>query len=568
MHNRHLSFKKSFLFLGAALLAMPSTAMAQQIASEWAPLDDSEASAPVASEAAPARRQRGSGPRVDVTPYIEAQQILLADLNNGDVLTYSTVAVGVDTSISTRRAEAQLNVRYERVIGYDDDVDSADNISGIARGSLQVARGLSLEAGAIASRSRIDGRGSGSQQILANSDNVSQVYSVYAGPTLATKVGDLSVNAAYRVGYTALESKEAGTLPAGQAPLDLFDDSVSHFASASVGMQPGALPFGWAVGAGYAREDGSQLDTRFEGKYVRGDLTVPISSGLALVGGIGYEDVSVSERGGLLDVNGVPLVDNRGRLVTDPNSPRLNAYESDGIIWDVGVLWRPSNRTSFEARYGSRYGSDTYYGSLSYQPNENLGLNVSVYDSVSGFGGALNEALSDLPTSFRSSRNPFTGDLNSCAFSRSGGACLNNTLRTGSSAAFRARGVSASIVSQSGPWSSGIAAGYDRRKFLVSGLGAQANLAGVIDENYYIVGFLGRELDRQSRIETNVYGTYNDPGFALAPDGYGTGANAAYYRQLWRGLSASAAVGIDSYKQEDLDSEVTASALLGLRYSF
>ena len=75
-------------------------------------------------------------------------------------------------------------------------------------------------------------------------------------------------------------------------------------------------------------------------------------------------------------------------------------------------------------------------------------------------------------------------------------------------------------------------------------------------------------LDRRTRFESNVYASYFDPGFAGAGDVLQTGANAALYRQIIRGLSASAAVGLDSYNQEDFDSEMTASALLGLRYSF
>ena len=80
------------------------------------------------------------------------------------------------------------------------------------------------------------------------------------------------------------------------------------------------------------------------------------------------------------DVNGNPVVGSDGRLVTDPNSPRLIAYQQDGLIWDAGVLWRPSPRTSVEARYGRRYGTDTYLGSLSYQPGRDWAVNVSVYD--------------------------------------------------------------------------------------------------------------------------------------------------------------------------------------------
>ena len=82
------------------------------------------------------------------------------------------------------------------------------------------------------------------------------------------------------------------------------------------------------------------------------------------------------------------------------------------------------------------------------------------------------------------------------------------------------------------------------------------------------MAYLGTDLDRRTRFETNVYASYNDPGFAGAGDVLSAGANAALYRQIIRGFSASAAVGLDSYKQEDFDSELTASALLGLRYSF
>ena len=569
MHNRTLPMIKAVLFAGVATFCVAAPASAQQIASDWAPFDDGATSVPAPeAEAAPARSGR-ERPRVDVTPYIEAQQVLLADISGGgEVLTYSTLAVGVDASVQTSRAEAQVSVRYERVFGYDDGIASSDTVSGLARGAVKVARGLSIEAGGIATRSTVDGRGQSSTSFFPTSDNVTQVYSVYAGPTYSGQVGDLAFNAAYRAGYTKIESSDAGALPPGQQPIDIFDDSISQSAAVSVGMQPGALPVGWSVGAGWDREDASQLDQRFDSKYVRADVTVPVTSTFAVVGGVGYEDVKISERDAVRDAGGIPVVGADGRLVTDKSSPRLTAWESDGLIWDAGVMWRPSSRTALEARYGRRYDSDTYTGSFSYTPNANTGVNISVYDTVNGFGNALNDSLATLPTQFRNSRNPLTGDLNNCAFSSGGGLCMNNALRTASSASFRQRGVSASIATSKGGWDSGLAVGYDRRKFIASGLGAQAGLDGVIDENYWIVGSLGRELGRTARFESSIYGNYNDPGLSLAGDSYGFGANAGYYKQLWRGLSASAAVGVDSFKQEDFDSEVTASALLGLRYSF
>lgn len=568
MPSRNLAKTSLLLLSAASLIGLSAPVHAQSLESGWSPMDDA-APAAAAEAPAPKKAKRGDRARVEVTPYIEAQQVLLVDLDDGgDVLTYSTIAAGIDAAISTRRAEAQVNVRYERLIGYDRDVEDQDNISGLARGSVALTRNLSIEAGGIATRSRIDNRAGAPGTILGNQDNVTQVYSVYTGPTFAAKVGELSVNAAYRAGYTKVEANDTGPLPPGQLPTDLFDDSISHSAAASVGMQPGDLPFGWAVSAGWDREDGSQLDQRFDSKYARADVTVPVSPTLALVGGVGYEDVRVSERDALRDASGNPVVTPRGRLVTDPASPRLTAYQSDGLIWDAGVLWRPSNRTSLEARYGRRYGTDTYIGSFSYQPNERLAANISVYDTVTGFGSSLGRSLNALPTQFSSFRNPLSGDIGSCAFGAAGASCFNNALGSLRSAAFRSRGVSASVVTNSAGWESGLAVGYNQQKFLTSPLGAQAQLDGLVDENYYVVGFLGRDLDRRSRFETNVYGNWIDPGFSLSPDVYNVGANAAYYRQIWRGLSATAALGIDSVKQEDVGSDVTASALLGLRYSF
>jgi hypothetical protein len=569
----HKTVLKTILMAGMAFPSLP--AMAQQIDSEWSPVDDAYGAGEEAipQEVAPVKKRgRGSkreGPRVEVVPYLEVQQVLVANLKDGgDVLTYSTVAAGVDASIATRRAEAQVSLRYERLIGYDNGVDDQDTITGLARGSVALTRNFSLEAGGVAARTRVDGRGAAPTNLVGNPDNVTQVYSVYGGPTFAAQTGELSVNAAYRAGYTKVESEDVVVLPTGQQRFDQFDDSVAQLATASVGMQPGTLPFGWAVSGSWEREDASQLDARFDGKYARADVTVPVTPTLALVGGVGYEDIEISERDALRDVNGNPVVGSNGRLVTDKNSPRLIAYQQDGLIWDAGVLWRPSPRTSVEARYGRRYGTDTYIGNLTYQPGRDWAVNVLVYDQVTGFGGLINDSLASLPTQFRSSRNPLSGDINGCAFGQTGGFCFNDALQNASSAAFRQRGVTASFSGTNGGWDSGFAVGYNQRKFIASQLGAQAQVDGLKDDNYFAVAYLGTNFDRLTRFESNVYVSYFDPGFAGAPDTLATGANAALYRQIIRGLSASAAVGLDSYKQEDFDSELTASALLGLRYSF
>jgi len=91
---------------------------------------------------------------------------------------------------------------------------------------------------------------------------------------------------------------------------------------------------------------------------------------------------------------------------------------------------------------------------------------------------------------------------------------------------------------------------------------------GLVDENYYANLSIGRQLDTYSSFDANIYANLLDSGFANAPNVLGLGANAAYYRQILPGLQGTAAVGLDSFEQDGFDSEITASALLGLRYDF
>lgn len=511
-----------------------------------------------------------AGKRVDVSPYLEMDQVFIADLKGGsdDVLTYSSVAVGIDTSVQTREAEAQVNLRYEHHFSWDDDLGDQDVVSGLARGRVNLVRdALSLEGGAIATRARTNGLGGANGTLVG--DNVSQIYSLYAGPTLATNAGALSVNAAYRLGYSRVESDTDVTTPAGVQNLGGFDDSVNHSAQVSVGMQPGELPVGWSVSGGYDREDASQLDQRYEGKYARADVTVPVSGYVALVGGVGYEDIKISQRDVLLDTGGNPVVDNDGRFVTDKSSPRQLTYDQDGFIWDAGVMWRPSRRTSLEVHVGRRYGSMTYTGALSYQPNSRTALQVAVYDGISSFGRQINDNLASLPTSFTVASNPFSGDFSGCAFgTESGGVCFNDTLQAISAANFRHRGIAAQLSSHSGRWDYGLALGYSRRKFIAPSTGIFAGVNGTLDENYYVNLFAGRRLDEKSGIDVNLYGNYFDSSVTGTIDVANMGLYTSYYRNFTSRLRGTAALGIDSIDADGLESSVSGLAQLGLRYQF
>lgn len=561
------------LLLAGCALAVPLSAQAQSIS--YGDVLGSDAAPEGGSGDALVERGH-SGRKVKITPYIEAQQVAFAELSPGnDVVTYSVLAAGVDAGIGGRNNQASVSVRYERRIGWGEARDS-DALSGVARASLAVVpQALKIEAGALAARSSVEGNGAAIGNGPGFGDNVTQVYSVYAGPQVATNLGAVALTGSYRLGYTRIESPDVVPAIAGQPPIDLFDESVTHNAGVRAGVRPGdVLPIGLGVGAGYNREDISNLDQRVEDRSVRADATLPVGQALQLVGGAGYEKVQVSSRDAVRDpVTGAPVLGADGRFVTDKAAPRLISYNADGLIWDAGVIWRPSRRTALEAHVGRRYGSTSYYGSFAYAPDARTSLNLSVYDAINGIGGQLNNALSNLPTEFEAVRNPFNGSIAGCV--ASGGSvasgqspCLSSALGSVRSAVFRSRGVMASYAVTGSRFQTGIGMGYDRRKFIAAPGTVLAAANGVLDENFWVAAYLNGRIDRSSGFATTVYGNLYQSGDALAGDITAIGATAAYYRQLTSKLTATAAVGVDGVKRENLEDAWSGQAMVGVRYSF
>lgn len=556
-----------------AVLALPGAGLAQT-------MDYGNVAGAGGGDAPRAEKTRdGSGrggrsrarPRTEVTPYIEAGQIVTAELSPGDeLLTYSLVAAGVDAVVGGRNNAGSVSLRYERRFGWGKAEDS-DTVSGIARGYATVLPGVRIEAGGLAARTRVEADGSSVLSPFADdNDAVTQVYSAYAGPSVTTHAGDVAISANYRIGYTKVESPDSIVTTPGQPPVDVFDESTVQMADVHAGAKPyDVLPVGIGAGASYYREDISNLDQRVEDFMARADVAVPLTNTLQLVGGVGYEDVEISSRDAVLDSAGDPVTGPDGRFVIDESAPRVLAYDVSGLIWDAGVIWRPSRRTALEAHVGRRYGSTSYYGSFAYAPTSRSALNVSVYDNVAGFGGQLNRALIALPTEFEAIRNPLNGNVGGCVASVEGGNCLASVLGSVRSATFRARGVMATYAVELGRIQTGIGAGYDRRKFIAAPGTVLAVANGVIDENYWLAGYLNGRIDQRSSFSTNVYANWFQTGGGFTGDAFALGATAAYYRSLTSRLSATAAIGLDGIDRDSALEDIwTASALLGVRYSF
>lgn len=504
-----------------------------------------------------------------VQPYIEVAQIVSAELTPGnDVVTFTQVAVGVDVNVQGRNSGAAVSLRYERNIGYGDNSVDTDTISGIARGTLAlVPNALSFEAGGLAARTRIDAGGGTTANPLVREDAESRIYSVYAGPSLDTRVGVVDLQGVARVGYNRFEFDDALVTQAGNS-IDVFDDSVTYLGQLRAGVRPGeVLPVGLAVTAGGFQEDIGNLDQRVRDLFVRGDVTVPLTNNLALVAGAGYENVEISSRDALRDANGAPVIGPDGRFVTDPGSPRQIAFDVDGLLWDVGVLWRPSSRTELQAAVGRRYDSTTYYGTFTYVPSQRSSFAVAAYDGVSGFGGVLNNSLARLDSDFQAIRNPVTGDFGGLVSGTDGQSVIGG-LGSARSAAFRGRGVLASYQRNMGRTVAALGAGYDRRTFIAAAGTVLAPVNGLTDESYYVIGGLTREIGRNANLTTNAYvNWFNAAG--NNNDVTAMGASAAYNHAITQRLEGRAAIAVDYFDSEFTAQDFAfATALVGLRYNF
>jgi len=508
-----------------------------------------------------------------VHPYLEIQQVLTADFNGGDVLTYTGVGGGIDATVTGRRVTATINYDYQRRIEETGKLRSHDVHTGLAAAHVDLVPSvLAFDAGAIATRGHTDISAPAAALRTSDDGRLADVYSAYAGPTLNSHVGPVTVGAAYRLGYVYVDDHDVagGTPPPGAGPVEHYRSSTVQNATASVGMAPGVLPFGWTVGAGYVREDMKRFDSNYEAKYVRGDVVVPLGPTFAVTGGVGYEKGKASQQDILRDAGGVPVVGPNGEVYADPSKPRLLSYDESGLIWDAGVIWRPNPRTELQARVGHRYGGTTYTGSLEHRINESYVLTAAVYDDVSSFGRLMVADLSSVPGAFQTPRTGLggIGGLGSCVFGDKGkGACFDDALQSMANFNFRNRGATVRFTGERGVWSFGLGATYANRRYFAPP-GTDFVLHGVTDQSFTVDGRLGRRLTRVSGIDFDVFGGWYDTGRSGVGSGSNAGATATYYRTVFGDrIQGTLQAGVYTAHGQDYD-RTYGTILFGLRYGF
>jgi hypothetical protein len=514
--------------------------------------------------------------RSSVHPYLEIQQVLTADFNGGDVLTYTGVGGGITATVENKRVTATIAYDYQRRIAWSGDSVDDDVHTGLAAIHIDaIPQLLAIDAAAIATRTHADIRRPAPGVRTGSGADTAEVYSAYAGPTLNTHAGPIAIGAAYRLGYVYVDDHSLAGAPAGGPRIDRYKSSTVHNATASIGMEPGELPFGWTVGAGWAHEDMNRFDSSFDAKYVRGDVVLPVGSTLALTAGAGYEKGRSSQQDILRDAGGLPVVTADGRVLADPSKPRLLTYDESGLIWDAGVIWRPSPRTELQARVGHQYGGTTFTGSLEHRINESYALSAFVYDNVSSFGRLVQADLAGVPKSFRVPRGGlggiggFGGGGAGCVFGTQPGrgACFDDALQSIDNFNFRNRGAEIQLNGGRGAWSYGIGAGYSNRRYFAPP-GTDFVLHGVTDQSFDLSAVVSRRLTRTSGIDFDAYAAWYDSGLKGDSGSFSSGLTGTYYRNIYRDhLQATLAAGVYTSHGQDYDNSF-GSILVGLRYSF
>ncbi|KUR77656.1 hypothetical protein [Novosphingobium sp. FSW06-99] len=509
--------------------------------------------------------------RTRIVPYLEVDQTIYDQTApEQQTVTYTTLAAGADMLINSHSTTGVATIRYEHHFSETKAQGSSDTFTGIARTQTQIIpHTLQFDFGGLATHTAIAANGSTYLNPVDNVGSIYQIWSLYGGPSLQTHAGIVGIKAAYDVGYNEIDQIRSYVPSGGGAPVDIFGHSLTQQGTATVGVRPGEVaPFGLALLGNYLREDISNLDQRLIDARLGGQITQPITRDLALVGDLGWEKVQVSQRNAELDANGNPIVGSNGQYVTNPNSPRQLAYQTDGLTWDVGVVWKPSKRTMAAAYVGQRYDSTTYYGSFYHAPNSRSTLNVTVFDGVYGFGSGLMSTLQALPTDFSVTRDPFSGNVGGCYLGSTGGSCTTGALGSANAFIYRARGVNAAYALTLGRMNFSVGTGYVTRRFITADNSVLAADNGLLDRTWYIDSSLSGQIDRQTRFVISGFASLyrtDEPGFADSGD---WGLNGMLVHHLTDHLVGTAAVEVLGIKQQLTPEQLETLGQLGLRYNF
>lgn len=515
--------------------------------------------------------------RTKITPYLEIDQTVYDQVTpHVPVVTYTTLAAGVDMTINDHRTTGIATLRYEHHFTETGDVSSSDTFTGIVRTNTQIVpRTLTFDFGGLATRTSIEQSGGVLINPVENQGSIYQIWSLYAGPSLSTHLGIVGFKAAYNVGYNEIDQIRAYTPSGGGAPVDLFGHSLTQQGMVSAGVRPGEiLPFGVTLLGSYLRENISSLDQQLIDDRLGVEFTQPISRTIAVVADIGWEKVQVSQRNAVIDANGNAVIAANGQYVVDKSQPRRIAYKTDGLTWDVGVVWHPSKRTMAAAYVGRRYDSATYYGSLFHAPDSRQTLSASVYDGIYGFGSGLMAALQQVPTDSVITRDPFSGNVGGCytgstnAGTNPGGGCVTGALGSANALVFHSRGFNAAYGLNFGRLNFSLGGGYTARRYIAAPDTVLASENGKLDQTWFVDGGISGPIDHQTRFYVSAFASvYHTDTYAYGETA-DWGVSGSMVHHLTDRLVGTASFEVMGVNPQISSDQLETLAQLGLRYNF
>lgn len=511
--------------------------------------------------------------RPEIGAFVSMEQVAESQLHGPgeDDTTYTEISGNLTGRISNRRIVASASYRLSYRIPEMGNIQKNVNQDGLLRLQAQVIdEWLTLETGAIVTRSRVDASGAAPQFNFGNPQNLTQTYSAFMQPTIAHQIGDVGLGLSYRYAYTQNESSQNNAGATG--PLnDRFDSSKAQQVTLNLGMDPGSLPFGWKVSSEYRHENTTNLAEHFRSLNLIGEVRVPLAnSPIALVASAGYEQTKTSEREALVDpITGIPVLGKGGRFVVDPASPRVLTYDISGMVANAGVIWKPSQRTRMEVRAGRRYGDASFTGLIEMRPSERSGLTLIVSDRVESFGQGVSNGLAGTSPTIDVTHLDPSSSYQDCLFGKTAGTgqCIGGALGQASASAYRERAANIIVTRTMRTWTFSGSMGYSRRNY-IDNPNAPVSLAGVVDESLFGNITLVRPLSRESGLSFSFSGNLFKNGQVGASDVMSGSFSTSYYRTFGRGIQMQASVAVDGSKTDGIPTDVSGRARLGLQYRF
>lgn len=528
--------------------------------------------------------------RGDVTfsPSFDLRQIV-SDSSNRSARGWLEAGARFNLEMDTQRLDGNIAYRYARRFKEFGDLSRKDRHNANANVSAQLIDDfLLLRAGGVATQYVTDPRGFTSLNNDADTGNQTQIFSGYVEPSIRQRLGGFAeVSAHYRLGATSASGPRVNRLRSGGEigldPTDgigsLLSDSVTHSGGVSVASARGTNTINWSLSSSMTREDVDQLNQKYRGYSVGGELGYEVTQKLELLGSAGYEDIENKQDSIRFDpITGLPVLDADNNFQIDPLNPRRTAFAFSGVYWNAGFRYAPSRRTTLELRAGERYGQVNFYGDFRFQARSGMTVRANFAQTLNSFSRLLTIFEDGVPIGGSRLRGIDRFGIPFCVDgidpdSREG-ECLTGLTQAVTPATFRLdRGI-ISVTRQLEALSLTASLFYDKRRYVDD---QQLQAPGVprftpsqlgADESVGARGRVGLRLGEKARLNFDTLVSYNV--YALSRDRKDTaftlGTN--YSRKLGQRLNVNASLyGTQRISNNRRDSNrLTASVGLGYRF--